>query len=621
MRKINLILIFLGLTATAFGQIDSDTTDLGEFVVSGTRITIPVEKSGKTIYKIGLEEIQRSAGFSVADLLNQVPAVQVDGNFGAPGTNLEYYVRGARSKNTLVLIDGVPMNEPTGISLFYDLRYLSLDQVESIEVLKGGLSALYGSNAAAGVISIKLKDNAKEQFAGNVGVSTGSFGRLGFNGGVSGTLENFNYGLNISRETFDGFSAADDGGQPGAAFDNDGFERTNLLFKAGFKTNSPLELDFVIGYDDFVADIDAFAFTDELDAIADNKQTRLGFNPKYTYEKGFTQLRLNYVSNERVFENAFPSTFNGKNLQVDLYNQLEIGDFAKAIFGLNLQRFVDDSNDQVESDFTIFDPYFSVIFDSKDGLNLHVGIRANTHSIYETEMLSTINPSMLFQLNENTSLKAFISISNAYNTPSLFQLNSPFFGNSELTPERTNNYEIGSALYAGGSFTANLAFFVRDEQNAIDFVSIFDSNGMFIGGNYANIEGLRRVQGIETDISWEASDKLTFTGNYSKLATNNDASFARIPKLKYGAGATYKIDQSSSVALNYIHTGERLPSPFDNTFLNAFDLVNFSVRKTFLDQKLAISGSINNLFDEEFVGVSGFTTIGRNYSLKLSYGF
>ncbi len=620
MRKTKLTLVLAILCTSIQAQIINDTTDLGEFVVSGTRIATPIERSGKSIYKIDADQLERSAAFSVADLLNQVPAVQVDGNFGTPGTNLEYYVRGARSKYTLVLIDGVPMNEPTGISLFYDLRYLPLNQVESIEILKGGLSSLYGSNAAAGVISIKLKQNAKEKVAGNIGLTSGSFGRLGVNGAVSGTSNSLNYGLNFSRETFDGFSAALST-DPAVQFDDDGFGRTNLLFKGGINTNSPLELDFVLGYDEFIADIDAFAFNDELNAISDNQQTRFGINPKLNHANGYTQLRLNYVTNERVFETSFPSTFEGGNLQIDLYNQLEINEYAKAIFGLNLQRLSDNSNPDLESDFTIFDPYLSVVLDAESGANFHFGLRLNTHSNYSSELLTTVNPSFLIKVDEETSVKTYLSISNAYNTPSLFQLNSPFFGNAELTPETTNNYELGASLYEGNKLTLNLAWFLRDESNAIDFVSTFDDQGNFIGGNYTNIAGVRRVQGIEADASWSPTNQLSITANYSKLATNNDAAFARIPKEKYGLGVSYNLEKSSSIALNYLYTGERLPSPFDTTLLPAFSVVDLSIRKTFLDERLAVSGSLNNLFDEEFIAVSGFTTMGRNYSLSLAYNF
>src|SRR5690606_30927457 len=153
-RIITIISVFLAVTVTR-AQDSLTTILLKELVTTGTRFDVPVEKSGKTIYKLTTEDLQRNAGKSVADILNEVPGVQTDGNFGTRGTNIDYSVRGGRNKHTLVLIDGVPLNDPSGINAGYDLRYLPVSQIESIEVLKGGLSTLYGTGAAAGVINIK----------------------------------------------------------------------------------------------------------------------------------------------------------------------------------------------------------------------------------------------------------------------------------------------------------------------------------------------------------------------------------------------------------------------------------------------------------------------------------
>lgn len=125
-------------TGLSNAQDSLSTTYLKEVVTTGTRFDVPVEKSGKTIYKLTAEELERNAGKSLADLLNEVPGVQMDGNFGSPGTNVSYFVRGARNRQTLILIDGVPLNDPSSVNAEYDLRYLPVSQIESVEVLKGG---------------------------------------------------------------------------------------------------------------------------------------------------------------------------------------------------------------------------------------------------------------------------------------------------------------------------------------------------------------------------------------------------------------------------------------------------------------------------------------------------
>lgn len=157
MRKTTLAICGL-LSVSAYAQDSLQTIVLKQVVVTGTKFELQEEKSGKTIVKLGQKDIEQATGKTLGDLLQEVPGVQIDGNFGAPGSNLSYYVRGGRNKNTLILIDGVPLNDPSSINAEYDLRYIPLAQVESIEIFKGGLSTLYGTSASAGVISIKLKE-------------------------------------------------------------------------------------------------------------------------------------------------------------------------------------------------------------------------------------------------------------------------------------------------------------------------------------------------------------------------------------------------------------------------------------------------------------------------------
>ena len=152
------------LTSLSYAQ-EMDTlqvTNLKEVVVSDTKFEQQKEKSGKIIDVISAKDLEARKGQSVAQVLNQVAGLEINGSNSAAGKNLEYYIRGGRSRQVLIVIDGNPVNDATSIASIYDLRLLPVEQIEKIEVLKGSSSVLYGSGAATGVINITTKKASKK---------------------------------------------------------------------------------------------------------------------------------------------------------------------------------------------------------------------------------------------------------------------------------------------------------------------------------------------------------------------------------------------------------------------------------------------------------------------------
>jgi vitamin B12 transporter len=150
--------LFVLVSACAFAQEKENVAskqELEEVVVSDSKFTLAKEKSGKVITKITTEELKNRPGQSIAAILNTVAGVEINGNQSAAGKNLGYYIRGGKNSQVLILIDGIPVNDASGISMEYDLRLLPAEQVESIEIMKGAASTLYGTGAATGVINIK----------------------------------------------------------------------------------------------------------------------------------------------------------------------------------------------------------------------------------------------------------------------------------------------------------------------------------------------------------------------------------------------------------------------------------------------------------------------------------
>ena len=606
------------------GTPDTTVTGLKEVVVTGTRFELPIEKSGKIIYKLSAEDIEKNAGKSIPDILNEVPGIQMSGNFGTLGTNIDVYARGGRSKNTLILIDGIPLNDPSGINASYDLRLLSLNQVESIEVLKGALSTLYGTGASAAVINIKLKEAVCDESGGQIAFNYGSFDTFNGSASLQGGAQKLSCFVSGKYQISEGFSAASDE-RSGILFDDDGFEKKNGLLKLGYKFNDAFHLGSILAYDEFETDYDGGAFSD-----APNVQTgdmfRAGVIPSFSYEKGEVKLKAMYAVNNRELESSLPTASEGKNLQLDLSQKHQLSGTLTGFWGINAQNFAYDERASVDFDdtrFTLIDPYASLFFENNSGLNIHAGVRLNRHTEYGSQFVYNLNPGYLFSVADNLSVKLLASVATGYITPTGFQLFSPG-GNADLDAEKSLNLEFGGSLYLDDGFTLNLVYFTREETNAIDFVGEFDAEGEFTGGSYENNSGMRDVKGFETDLTFSVTEELSFSANYAYVTTDDITTFYQIPKNKYGAMVNYAPFEQTSLSLKYNYTGKRTIFDFytaSEVNLGSYGLFDLYVQQKFQKTKLAVYGAVNNLANEDFVAIYGYTTRGRTCTIGLNYNF
>ncbi|MGW8121649.1 TonB-dependent receptor plug domain-containing protein [Roseivirga echinicomitans] len=621
-RKLSVVtLAILMVSINLFAQEEEQVRDLGRVVVTGNKFETPIEKSGKVIYKITADEIRNAPGRTVADLLNQLPGINVDGAFGTPGANLDYNIRGGRNAQTLILIDGLPINDPSGIAMDYDLRLLNAQAVEYIEVLKGAASTLYGTGAVAGVINIKMKKPSTDEPKVTLSQSVGSFSTLNTNADVQGRAGKLSYLVAGAFAISEGISAAQNN-DPATHFGNDGFYRYSGNTKINYDFSEGFNLGANFSYEKLRSDYDDGAFMD-----ADNeftlKQTSFGLNPKLKYNKGNVQLRFNHNQIKRDFISAYPSQSEGENTQADLTNEYLFSEKLKTIFGLHYQayKFVTDTD---TPNATNIDPYFNVAADVTDALTVNVGARLNMNSEYGSSFVYSLNPSYLFMLGEENKLKAFGSYSTAFISPSLYQLFAPIYGNPTLEPQESKSAEFGLSLYLGRNFTLNAEYFSREEESAIDFVSRFDNGGNYVGGGYDNVVGVREIEGIEIDFQWQIIEPLSVSGHLASYQFGNPAQFYRIPDLKLGFNTRYALTPNTNVGVNYTRFGEREAAIFADPYLvklNAYNMVDLSISHKVFDGAVVFSGTVNNLLDEDFVGVYGFTSRPANFTIGVTGTF
>jgi vitamin B12 transporter len=641
---------FMGLSvfalATAFSYAqESDSLsvkNLQEVVVSDTKFAQSREKSGKVIEVITAKELDQKKGQSLANVLHQVAGVEINGNQSFGGKNLGYYIRGGRNRQTAIYIDGIPLTDASGINLEYDLRLISIDQIEKIEVMKGASSTLYGSGAATGVINITLKKSAQSKFQGSAYTTLGTQNTAttsktsaqdlsqGFI--VSGKSNNLSYMTSLNSNDTKGMSEA-----AGDNFEEDSFSRVNVMQKFGFKPNENLSFEVFGTYDRIKNTFDnsfdgIVANSDDVNNANFSEQFRIGFLPKYTYKNGEFAINAGASTIDRKVQmtNTWANTidnynYTGRTVSMDAFNKYSFTSNLYIVLGTQYQYF-----DMIQKDpytvvskdqakFNLIDPYATLVFNSELGLNLNLGARFNTHSEYGNQVVYNINPSYVFA---NLPLKVIASYSTAYITPSLYQLYGPY-GNLNLIPEENATAEFGfESQLLDKKLTINAVGFYRAEENTIGF---FYDAATFESYYVTNI-GRNNAKGLETTIRYHFSKQISFIGNYT--FTQVDKILNRlIPKNKANLEVNYKFKRGN-LAGQYQFVDQRIDTYYDanvwatqTTNLSAYQLLNTTFSYELLPKRLHVFTAITNVMNESFQEVLGYNTRGRNYKLGVTFLF
>nr|WP_299388987.1 TonB-dependent receptor plug domain-containing protein [Allomuricauda sp.] len=620
MKKSNLwfcaaILAVQGLAAQDSQQDTPKINQLDEVVVSDSRFALKRENSGKTVIKITADELERNQGKTVAELINTKSGIEITGSRGRDGSVFGVFARGGRGRQALVIIDGVRVTDPSSFSQEYDLRLLSSANVESIEIIKGAASTLYGTNAATVVINITTKKAAKKEIAGNVRSTVGTNqtaddqnGNLGsFRNevGVSGTLEKFSYGVNFSNRYASGLSAA-----VTPTNDEDITSQFATNVRLGYQFSDHVQVSIYGNQTKFRTDFDA----DRMEApnLAKVTQERIGLSSTVDYGTGSLHLNTAYASYDSFNVSTFgESTSEGKNLVLDIYNKLVLAEKWHTILGINYIK--DKAVFSSEADFTILDPYVNVVYVSDFGFNLNTGARLNTHSEYGNHLVYNLNPSYTFS-TEHGYVKLLGSYATSYITPNLIQLFGDFGANPELEPEENRTVEGGVEYFANDKLRLSALYFNRNEKNTIGFDQNFTS---------INVADEIDASGVEVELSWRPCNAFSLDANYTFTERKGDAAI-RIPKHKANLALGYQLCETTNISATYAYTGQRLDtdfSTFSSVSLESFSLVGLYAEHELLPEKLKVFLSASNLLNEEFVEVVGFTTRGRNINAGINLNF
>jgi vitamin B12 transporter len=590
-----------------------------EVVVSASLLETPLKETASSITIIQASEIQKRQKTSVQEVLETVPGLDVVRS-GGPGGNTSVFMRGTNSEHTLVLLDGVELNDPSSSNRSFNFADLTVDGVERIEVVRGSQSPLYGGDAVGGVINI-ISKKGKGAPSATASIEGGSYGTIR---GAASAGAGFKRGgaiLSASSMHTGGVSAAR---SSSAQAEQDGYDNSSVT------ATDWLRLTALGRYQDVEADIDNFGgdFGDDPNRLLDSQQTvgKLAAETSFFDDKLRQVLSLQYTGHDRDDNNDVDalndtfqrSSFEGDLMTVRLQNDVEIHPTSTLSVGGEHQseqaKTYFFSSSSAFGDFTDVFPSRhadTVSFFAQDETKLGkhfiatAGVRYDDNSRFGDEWTYRVAPALLF---DETGTKLRSSYSTGFKAPSLVQLFSSF-GNPDLKAEESRSVDAGvDQEILKDRLKASATLFWTELENLVTF----DSN-TFVLSNISEA----RTRGVETELNAKVTDSLSWIGGYTLTDTEDRQTGDRLlrrPVSKFSSGFDVAWCEKSRSRATFTYTGSRADNDF-NTFpatrvrLGSYTLLDLSTSYD-LTKAVELYARFDNVFDKEYEDVLGFGTLG-----------
>ncbi len=597
-------------------------------VTAANRTETSLDKIGQSVSVVDLAEIERRQTQNVADILRTLPGVTIARN-GSTGGNTSVFIRGADSDQTVALIDGIKLNDPSSPGGGFNFGNLMTGNIERIEVLRGSQSVLWGSQAIAGVVNMvtrqptdELQMSARGEYgfrdtvnfvanaSGRSGPLSASVGAGWFQSdGISNFAEsrggrerdgydNIGANANFNLAVTDAISLDARGWYSRGRFNIDGFPPPSFGFA---DVNEESVTREIVGYTGLNASLFGGRFRNRIGfALTDTERrnTALDGTPLETFR---SQGR-----NERFEYQGIVDITNGWQITFGL--EQEISTFSSSSFSAP----TDVGRARIYSGYT------QVVGTLADGFTVTGGVRQDDHDRFGGA--TTFGASAVYNLAATgTTLRA--SYAEGFKVPSLFQLLSDF-GNTALDPERSQGWDAGiTQELMEGRLTLSASYFERDSENLILFISCpLPRAGICTdrpSGTYDNI-GLATARGAEFAVTLRPVDALQVQFSHGYVDTRNStvgsANFDRRLPRRPENSSSLLVDYRWSFGLETGFTLTNVSEAFDNasntTRLPGYVLADLRAMLP-LGRNLELTARIENLFDEQYETVLRFGQMPR----------
>lgn len=607
-----------------------------------TALRSPVEQSAVSATVTVLDEtaIPAQQPIALTDLMLRTPGVSLSRN-GGFGTATSLRIRGADSSQTVMVIDGVRISDPSATGGGYSFSNLLIDDIERVEILRGPQSILWGSDAIGGVVSV-LTRRAEQPLEGSVAVEAGTHSTVNAQAGIGGAGSLLDWRVAGSAFTTDGISARSNGTE------DDGYRRVSASGTATLKLTPNLSVD-LRGY---LADA-----RNEFDGSSGDART-YGLTTEWTGYAGVNLAlfdgrltnRIAVLQTETDRENYDPARSirslnfdaHGRVRRFEYQGNLKLAEGLSAKFGAEReeQRMTSASPGNNTADYALVPQsadtnsvYGELRLTPLIGLTLNGGVRHDDQSRFGGNTVLT--GGAVYTPNAGqTVLRA--SYDEGFKAPSLYQLFS-IYGSAVLQPEQAKGWSVGAEQSLGEVFHASATWFERETENLIDFAFCPTTGTLpaacYIPGTtttrfgyYANV---RKAHAKGLELAGSAQLGVLFaTANYSWIeaedrspsSTDIGRQLARVPRhlANLESGVDLPKGLRASVAARY--SGETFDRAGSSTELPAYWLVDLRAAWR-VAEGLTINARAENIMDKRYETAGGYGALGRTVYLGLRSRF
>ena len=602
---LNKLFLFIILSTNTSFLNSTFANEVKEIIVKGARIDTSEDNFGSSIFILDSEEIRLRGIRSAIDAISSSPGVTTkkNGSFGGVGS---VRIRGASSSQTLVLIDGIPVNDASSPGGGYNFEYLDTSNIDRIEVLRGSQSTLWGSDAIGGVVNIYTKSAEKNSI--NLLSEIGSFGLRKINSELGIASNSSKFLFLVDDTSLDGISKAD---KKDGNVEKDGFETNSYSFKGDIDLNN-IQIKGLLSYIKSDVEYDSFGFVtgvqdgDErsiTEEFIGNLTIKFNlFDDKLvnTFSVNQSDISRDYFTNDNLTFGA-----DGERKLYRYQGNIGFGGFNKIAFGLEKEE------SSVNVDKLSIDSYFFLYqFQPIKDLVISAGIRNDDNKGFNSKTTRKI--SAAYRVFDNLSIKT--SWGEGFKVPTIFQ--TTFFccgaesANTNIRPEESTSYDLGFDFSLKDKFSFSLVYFKKDINDQINF-----SFGL---GGYENIDFVES-DGFEVSANSEITEEINLYLNYSYIDSidGRGQRLINIPKDSGELALTYNSSFNLSGSLTMKYNGSEI-STYGNldSWLRAdinlfYKLNNFS----------EVYFRVENLLNKNYQQVFGYGTPDRSGLIGVKVNF